>query len=113
MNKLGAAIAQMPEELIRGGMCDRKGDYCAVGFMAHLIGIPDGEMMRPNGSNNIRVYQEVEKEYGLRALGLRASVIFYANDGARPSSRRKAVIAKLVEIGDQLQAKHAEDPATS
>ena len=112
MNNLAVAIDQMPYDLIEGSLYDGAGHYCAVGFMAHLIGIPDSKMLGDSGRGlKLEVYKAVEEAYGLAALNMTSDTIYSVNDASTELTRRAKVIDRLVVIGYQLTAKHEAEMA--
>jgi len=97
----------MPDNLIYGTLCDGKGRYCAVGFMAHLLGISDEDIL----ASPYTTYERVALEYGLPDVGMNSDAIVVANDAHRTGNnadRRDRVIAVLSVIGDKLMAKHRD-----
>lgn len=126
MNRLDAAITDMPENLLKGVLANGRGRYCAVGWMAHRIGWTDDELQEeykweyeegrqdgvaPEGRFS-EPTEDVASMYGLNETSFSSEEIIQANDCGDGESRRTRVVAVLSKIREemsfQLEAKRAK-----
>ena len=110
MNKLDAAIAEMPHDLIQGTMCDRRGKYCAVGFLGHKLGWTDDELRDEIRYEDLEEGEDLEEAvaeaYGLNETVFATSDIIQYNDvGEGGEKQRTRVISILSEIRGEVLAR--------